>query len=176
VLLWHLGMTTLIARYVFRDPAMDLRWLAVGAVLPDIIDKPIGSILWNDVFHNHRVFAHTLVLPVLALAAIMIVTQRQSRSRKAAIAIVLGWFVHLILDGVWASPEAFFWPFFGLDFPRLAGSDFGTLLGNMVGNPLVWVGEAAGAAYLIYLWRSHLTEPDALRRFAQDGRISLRAQ
>lgn len=176
MLLWHLGMTTFVGRYVFRDPGMDLRWLALGALLPDIVDKPIGSIIWNDVFHNHRVYAHTLVLPVLALAGIMIVTRRGSASRKAAIAVVLGWFIHLILDGVWASPEAFLWPFFGFDFPRVAGSEFGTLVENMLGNPLVWVGEAAGAAYLFYLWRSHLSEAGAVRRFLRDGRIALRAR
>lgn len=176
MLLWHLGMTTLIARYVFRDPAMDLRWLALGALLPDIVDKPIGSIIWNDVFHNHRVYAHALILPVLALGAVMMITRRRSSSRKAAIAVVLGWFIHLILDGVWASPEAFLWPLFGFDFPRVAGSDFATLLGNMLGNPLVWIGEAVGAAYLIYLWRSHLRESWAVQRFARDGKVPFRNQ
>ncbi|MEX0826417.1 MAG: metal-dependent hydrolase [Acidimicrobiia bacterium] len=172
MLLWHLGMTTLAARYVFRDPNMDLRWLALGALLPDIVDKPIGAIFWNDVFHNHRVYAHSLLLPVLALAGAMIFTRRRSVSRKAAIVVVLGWFLHLILDGVWASPGAFLWPLFGFDFPRVAGSDFGTLVGNMISNPLVWLGEVAGAAYLIYLWRSHLGEPGAVARFLRDGKVT----
>jgi len=171
--LWHLGMTTLIARYVFRDPAMDLRWLAVGAILPDIVDKPIASIVWNDVFHTHRVFAHALLTPAVALLLVMVVTKRATPARKAAIVVVLGWFVHLVLDGVWASPEGFLWPLFGFDFPPIAGSDFGTLLTDMLSNPLVWVGEVVGAGYLVYLGRSRLSDPGALRGFLRTGRMAL---
>jgi hypothetical protein len=172
VILWHVGMTTLIARYVFRDPAMDLRWLALGALLPDIVDKPIGSVFWNDVFHAHRLFAHTLILPVTALAAVMLATRRGTVARRAAIAVVLGWLVHLVLDGVWAGPEAFLWPIFGLDFPQTARSDFLSLVRDMIANPLVWAGEAAGGAYLIYMWRRRLSEPGSVRRFLREGRIA----
>lgn len=173
MLLWHLGMTTLIARYVFRDPSMDLRWLAVGAVLPDVIDKPIGSIVWNDVFHTHRVFAHAMVAPAATLLLVMAVTRRGTSGRKAAIVVVLGWFVHLVLDGVWASPEAFLWPLFGFEFPPIAGSEFGRLLRDMLSNPLVWAGEAIGAAYLVYLWRTRLSEPGDVSRFVGTGRIGM---
>lgn len=173
MILWHLGMTTLIARYVFRDPAMDLRWLALGALLPDIVDKPIGSVFWNDVFHAHRLFAHTLILPVTALAAVMLATRRGTVARRAAIAVVLGWLVHLMLDGVWTSPEALLWPFFGLDFAQTTGSDLWSLVRDMIANPLVWAGEAVGGVYLIYLWRRRLSEPGSVRRFLGDGRIGL---
>jgi membrane-bound metal-dependent hydrolase YbcI (DUF457 family) len=176
VILWHLGGTVLIARYVFKDGAMDLRWLMFGAVLPDLIDKPIASIFFHDVFGTHRVFAHTLVFPVVLLAVVMIATGRGGTARKASIAVVLGVFVHLILDAAWLSPDGFLWPFFGFEFPATAGSDFPTLLRSMVTNPLVWVGEALGAAYLALLWRRHLRERGALRRFARDGRIPLQRQ
>jgi inner membrane protein len=176
VILWHLGGTVLIARYVFRDGAMDLRWLMVGALLPDIIDKPIASILFHDYFGTHRVFGHTLVFPVVGLIAVMVATRRGGAARKAAIAVVLGVFVHLVLDAVWLSPDGFLWPFVGWEFPTVAGSDFPTLVRSMVANPLVWAGEAAGAAYLGLLWWRHLRAPGALRRFVGDGRIPLAHQ
>jgi hypothetical protein len=44
----------------------------------------------------------------------------------------------------------------------------------MINNPLVWLGEVAGAAYLIYLWRSHVRETGAVRRFLRDGKVALR--
>ena len=38
MLFWHLGGTTALARYAFRDERMDLRMLALGAIMPDLID------------------------------------------------------------------------------------------------------------------------------------------
>lgn len=176
MILWHLGGTVLIARYVFRDGAMDLRWLMFGAILPDLIDKPIGSIFFHNVFGTHRVFAHTLLFPVVLLAGVMMGTRRGSTRRKAAIAIVIGVFVHLILDAVWLSPDGFLWPLFGLEFPAVAGSDFPTLVRSLVRNPLVWAGEALGGSYLAWLWWRYLREAGAVRGFVGNGRIPLGPQ
>jgi inner membrane protein len=176
VILWHLGGTVLIARYVFKDAAMDLRWLMFGALLPDLIDKPIASIIFHDTFGTHRAFGHALVFPVVLMTGVMIATRRGAAARKAAIAVVIGVFVHLILDAVWLSPDGFLWPLFGFEFPAAVGSDFPTLVRSMVTNPLVWAGEALGAAYLGLLWWRHLRRPGALRRFARDGRIPMERQ
>ena len=35
MLFWHLGATVALVRYSFRDDRMDLRFLMLGAVLPD---------------------------------------------------------------------------------------------------------------------------------------------
>lgn len=173
MIFWHLGGTTLIVRYVFRDPAMDLRWVLAGSLLPDIIDKPIGSMMWNDTFHNHRLYAHALVAPVLLLGLVMAVTRRGTPVRRAAIAVVIGCFVHLLLDGVWTSPEAFLWPFFGFDFPRVAGSDFATLVRDAIRSPYMWAGEAIGLGYLVFVWRRHLSAPGDLARFLRSGRVPM---
>lgn len=174
MILWHLGLTVLIVRYVFRDPKMDLRWILVGSLLPDVIDKPIGSILFRDTFGSHRLFAHAVVFPVVLLGVVMIATRRATALRRGAIGIVIGCFIHLLLDGVWTNPETFLWPFFGFEFPRVAGSEFGTLVRRMLESPMVWLGEGLGAAYLIYLWRRHLSDRGDLKRFAGDGLVALR--
>lgn len=173
MLLWHVGGTILVARYVFRDAAMDLRWVALGSILPDLIDKPIASILFNDFFHTHRVYGHTLLFAVAAMVAALVATRRGSAARQAAFGLVIGAFVHLVLDGAWTSPDGFLWPFFGWSFPPVSGSDFPALIGAMITNPLVWVGEGLGAAYLGYLWRRYLGVPGSLRRFARDGRVPM---
>ena len=174
--LWHIGMTVLIARYVFRDAAMDLRWLALGSILPDVIDKPIASILLNDTFHTHRIYGHSLLFLAVGMVVALLVTRRGATSRKAAFAAVLGLFVHLVLDGAWTSPDAFLWPLFGWSFPAMSGSDFPTLVHTMITDPLVWAGEVAGAAYLGYLWRRHLRVPGSLHRLIGDGRIPMPAR
>ena len=42
MLFWHVGGTIALVRYTVRDERMDLRFLILGAVLPDLIDTPIG--------------------------------------------------------------------------------------------------------------------------------------
>lgn len=173
MIFWHLGITVLIVRYVFRDPEMDLRWILAGSLLPDVIDKPLGSIFFHDTFGTHRLFAHALIFPVVLLAIVMVVTRRGQPSRRAAISVVIACFIHLLLDGVWTSPEAFFWPFFGLDFPRVAGSEFGALVVDMIRSPFAWAGEALGLGYLAYLWARFLRAPGAMKQFRRDGRVPL---
>ena len=38
---------------------IDYRVLLVGSLLPDIIDKPVGQVLFHDTFSNGRIFCHT---------------------------------------------------------------------------------------------------------------------
>lgn len=173
MIFWHLGMTVLIVRYVYRDPAMDLRWVLAGSILPDVIDKPLGSILFHDTFQTHRLFSHSVLFPILGLLVVILVTERGSSIRKNLIALVIGCLVHLVLDAAWADPEAFWWPLFGFEFPHVAESAFLELLGSMLTNPWVWAGEALGLAYLGWLWRRHLRGEGALRAFARDGRIPM---
>jgi len=47
MLFWHVGATIAFVRYTFRDKAMDLRFLALGAILPDLIDTPIVTALFS---------------------------------------------------------------------------------------------------------------------------------
>ena len=174
MILWHLGATVLIVRYVFRDPDMDLRWVLAGSILPDVIDKPIASVFFHGTFGTHRIFAHSIVFPMVGFAIVLISTKRGTALRRGLIGLVIGVFIHLLLDAAWATPEAFWWPFFGLEFPRVLDSDLVALLGRMLADPLVWAGEALGAAYLVLLWRRYLGTGGALRQFVRvDGRIGL---
>jgi len=172
MILWHLGATLLAVRYVYRDPRMDLRWIALGALLPDLIDKPIGSLFFHDTFGTHRLVAHAIVFPVVALFVVLAATRRRGR-RKPAVAVVIGSLFHLVLDGAWADPEAFWWPLLGWEFPRRADSALLPLLGNMLSDPLVWAGEIAGAVYLLYLWRRYLSDAGELRHFLRRGTIPM---
>lgn len=174
MILWHLGVTLLAVRYVFRDPNMDLRWVALGSLLPDLLDKPVGSVLFHDTFGTHRLVAHALVFPVVGLFVVLGVTRRGSVSRKAAIGVVIGALFHLVLDGAWADPEAFWWPLLGVEFPAVADSTIGPLVQRMVADPWVWAGEAVGAAYLGYLWRRWVPEGGGPSQVMRTGRIPQR--
>ncbi|MCB2223824.1 MAG: metal-dependent hydrolase, partial [Actinobacteria bacterium] len=172
MILWHLGATTLAVRYVYRDPAMDLRWVMAGSLLPDLIDKPIGAVLFNGTFHAHRLVAHAVVFPVALFLGVLVLTGRGA-VRKRLIGLVIGALFHLVLDAAWADPEAFFWPLFGWEFPPSDPSALGPLLAAMVRDPLVWVGEAAGGAYLVWLWAARLRPSGGLRRLLRTGTVPL---
>ncbi len=153
MILWHVGATLAIVRYVFKDPNMDLRFLALGSLLPDLVDKPIGSVLFVDHFQTGRVYAHALMAPVALLVVVMLVTRRGTVRRKAWLGLPIGALLHLFLDGQWASPEGFWWPFLGLDFPEMDPARFWPLVKDTITDPLILVGEALGLAYLIGLAR-----------------------
>ena len=40
---------------------LDIRLLLIGSLLPDIIDKPVGQLIFRETFSNGRIFSHTLL-------------------------------------------------------------------------------------------------------------------
>ena len=44
---------------------MDYRWLVIGAILPDMIDKPLSLLVLPQVLDTTRLIAHTLLFPLL---------------------------------------------------------------------------------------------------------------
>ncbi len=152
---------------------MDLRLLALGAVLPDLIDKPIGWILLSDQFDTGRLYAHALLFPVVLLALVMLATNRGTARRRAWLGFPIGALLHLFLDLQFTEPEGFWWPFLGTDFP---GEDaaIGSRIVDSLTNPWLVAGEIVGLAYLVVLYRrGGLTESGRRDEFLRDGRIPL---
>ncbi|MFQ5948282.1 MAG: metal-dependent hydrolase [Acidimicrobiia bacterium] len=175
MILWHIGVTILVVRYVFRDPKMDLRMLALGSLLPDLVDKPIGSVFFNDVFRSGRIFGHTLVFSGAVMVAVVLMTRRGTWARQGFMALAVGSLVHLLIDPAWSQAETFWWPLFGFDFPEMSNSSLGALLSDTLTDPLTWTVEALGLAYLVYLWRrAGLSDSGRRREFLKDGRIAMR--
>lgn len=174
MILWHIGGTIAVVRYVFKDPRMDLRWLAVGSLLPDLVDKPIGAWLFHSTFETDRVYAHTLLFTVVLLAAVMFATRRGTDRRRAWLGLPIGALLHLVLDGQWSNPEGFWWPFLGLDFPLRADSQLGALIVDTITDPWIIAAEIVGAVYLIALYRrAGLTDRANRRSFVRTGRLPL---
>ncbi len=175
MLFWHVGGSVLLFRYLFRDPAVDLRFLALGAVVSDLIDKPIGRIIWADEFQTGRIYGHTLAFFVLVLTLVMVATRRGTVARKRGVALAVGVMFHLLLDGMWVLPETLFWPLFGWEFPPSVEDYWSGFLGRLIDDPLVLVQEAVGLAYLVYLYRSSgLSDPDRRAALVSTGRLPVR--
>ena len=80
---------------------VDLRLLAVGSLLPDAIDKPVGLLLFPGYFGSGRLFAHSLLfVAVLGLAGLW-----RYRTRRATVLLVLayGSIMHIVLDAMWRA-------------------------------------------------------------------------
>jgi hypothetical protein len=107
VLFWFVGGATAIVWLVFKDPRFDYRLLAVGALLPAAVDVLLGGA---------RVM-HAVVAPVAALVVVMAVTAGRKPIRRRLLAVPIGMFLHLVLDGVFRDTRVFWWPFSGLGLP-----------------------------------------------------------
>ena len=153
MLLWFLGLSVVIVWKVFSDAGIDYRLVMAGALLPDLTDVATGG-AW---------FGHTLLASAALLTAIMVATRGRRLLRRRLLALPIGTFLHLVLDGVWARPEVLWWPAFGTDFPaaRLL-PPFGLAL----------AAELAGAwAVGWFAWRFGLVDPAPRRTFLRSARF-----
>lgn len=169
MLLYHVAGALLLFRYVFRDPKVDVRMLALGAILPNLVDKPIGTLLWADYFGADRLIGHSLLFPTTIMIGALVVTRR-GRRRRAIMAVAIGAMLHLLLDGMWTSATTFFWPFFGWAFePGLP--DYWGHLGEVF-TPIALLKEALGLAYLVYLYRTlNLSDRNTRQDMLTTGRL-----
>ncbi|MFC1866170.1 metal-dependent hydrolase [Chloroflexota bacterium] len=148
---------------------IDVRILFIGALLPDIIDKPLGQLILRDAISNGRIFAHTLLFfIIIALLGLYIYTKQR---QLWLLVITFGVLTHLILDSMWETPKTLFWPLYGLAFPKenLGNWVLETHLG-LVANPAVYIPEFIGAAILIWFALFLLQRKKTLS-FIKCGRI-----
>lgn len=171
MIFWHVGGAVFLARWIFRDPAMDIRVLVLGAILPDLIDKPIGSVLFTGHFDTGRIYAHTLAFAAVVLVLVMAATQRGTSARKRWMALPIGVLFHLLLD-MPVDPETLWWPILGLDFPAFAKGQLADLVVYLLKSPVVVIQELLGLVYLVVLYRkAELGEPERRRELVEAGTI-----
>ncbi len=108
LLFGHLGVSIGIGYLIEKKfkIKVDYKLLALGALLPDIIDKPLGLIFLP--IHNGRIYAHTLLF-------LFILTMLSLKIEKLQY-VALGDALHLLEDRMWMQPTTLFWPLLG-NFP-----------------------------------------------------------
>lgn len=167
---WHLGATLFLFRWIFRDPKVDVRFLALGALLPDLIDIPLGTLLLADSLSTGEAYAHSLLAPTVVAVVVLIATRR-GRRRRAWMALVVGMFFHLLIDGMWTNTEVFAWPVFG-SIPPGPSPYWQGVLDRALSDPWRWLGELIGVIYLVAVWmQSGLSDPQRRRRLVETGRL-----
>ncbi len=129
---------------------MDIRLLAIGSLLPDIIDKPVGLFFFGETFSSGRIFSHTLLFFVLLAGTGLYVYMKQGKTWL--IPLAFGTFIHLVLDQMWRTPQTLLWPLFGLHFERRGIEHWLTrVIHGLLTDPAVYVPELVGAAFFISL-------------------------
>ncbi len=139
----HVGLALATARL---NSQLDLLFLALGSMLPDIVDKPLGLLLFGSP-NMGRTFAHTLLFLII-LAAISL---RLQNIRSAS--LTWGVLVHLILDSMWSSPVTLLWPLLG-GFPLAPNLDAISYLQMLLmglKDPGILLPELLGLGYLLVL-------------------------
>jgi len=150
----HLGITLGAVYILFKllRKNFDSRILTItslGALLPDIIDKPIGQILFYDTFHNNRIFAHTLLF-ILILTALGLYLRRNGEDRMLLVAFCSS--IHLILDEMWNRPKTLFWPTLGWRFEEVNLENYvSDTLSSLTHNPHTYIPEITGLLISIFI-------------------------
>lgn len=156
--LWFIGTATIAVLFIFRDDRFDYRYLAIGAVLPDVVDGVTGG-AW--VFHS-------VLGSVAALVLVMAFARRGTARRRQGLAIPIGMFMHLVFDGAFNNTKVFWWPFAGLNFG-------GSPIPSFDRFALDIVFEVVGAAMLWWVWReNNLESPERRAEFFRTGRLILK--
>jgi inner membrane protein len=132
----------------------DWPFLVIGSLLPDIIDKPVGLILFRDTFQNGRIFSHTILF--LAIVSIISFFIYRRYGITGGIALSLGTLMHLVLDQMWLTPDTLLWPALGWSFEKtVTGNWVGDIFSALFHNPSVYVPEIIGIMIIIYLLSRH---------------------
>jgi len=174
IFLGHIGITLLLCFIIFTflKEKIDYRFLLVGAILPDLIDKPIGDYIFYDAFQNGRIFAHTILF-VLLLTAVAVYVERKYRFAGMGV-LALGAIAHLAEDQIWNSPRTVLWPLLGWEFPKYELSDYsGYIWYQLTHNPSAYVPEIIGLIIIAgFVWRFELYRPERVMAFVRTGRLA----
>lgn len=157
MILWFAAGAVFLVWNVFQSPGLDFRLVALGAMLPLVIDVPFG----------HRTPSHSLLAAVAVLVVVMAATAGRGRRllRRRLLGLPIGYFSGLVLSASWTDQELFWWPAFGTDT-----GDVDVLPG--VGAVLVL--ELLGLLAAVWGWRRFgLADPVRRRLLWRTGRLEV---
>lgn len=151
LILCHLFAGTILG-LILSDLIRDRRLVAAcmaGAVLPDLIDKPLGHLLLRATIDNGRLFTHSLLLCMLLLliGGVLMYGWR----RPLLLGIGTGVLSHQILDAMWTQPELWYYPLFGQYIKQSYPDFFLHMLFVELTTPTEWL-FGAGILICIISW------------------------
>jgi hypothetical protein len=128
LLFGHIGVTLgVFIGLGILDPQLntfiDPKYLVFGAILPDLIDKPLGMVIFSSILANGRVIGHTLLFSIsILLIGLYLYNERRD---VRILSLAAGSFFHLMEDKMWGDPRTLLWPLLGWGFPKDAADRTG---------------------------------------------------
>jgi len=146
---------------------IDLRVLLIGSLLPDLIDKPIGRLVYGT--FGCRLFCHTLIFLLLIVFAGLLLFVR--RRQNWLLVLGFGIFMHLVLDGMWLDTQTLLWPLQGFSFPNVERTGWEQSIWHRLFTSLnVYVPELVGIAILAcFAWL--LVQRRRVHAFIRHGQV-----
>jgi hypothetical protein len=151
---FHL-LTGIVLGLLVSDLLKDRRWLlpcSIGAVLPDLIDKPLGYLLFPATIGNGRVFSHTFLVVILMLVLGLLFWKKMHD--PGILGLCIGLFSHQILDLMWHYPKSWYFPLLGMFSVGWNDDFFWTMLLEELDNPVeISLMFILGAGILALIYR-----------------------
>jgi hypothetical protein len=121
LLFGHIGVTLgIFFGLLFLIPQLqtiiDPTYLVIGSLLPDLIDKPLGIIIYSSTIANGRTIAHTLLFSFTLFLTGLYLYDKRGDTKVLTLASCS--IFHLMVDQMWASPRTLFWPLLGWRFRK----------------------------------------------------------
>ena len=129
---WYIGLSVFGVATIFRSSGIDYRLIAVGSLLPLVVDVAFG----------YRAYGYSLVFAVALLVVVMVGTIGRPRLlRRRLLCLPIGVFCGLILSGAFTNDHLFWWPFLGTSFPHdaLLPAWWIVLIEEIVGLFVCWM-------------------------------------
>jgi hypothetical protein len=170
----HIALTFL-AIYAIASLAhvkVDYRFLLIGSILPDLVDKPIGRLFFAGYFESGRIFGHTLLFAI-ALALLAVYLNRKYHI-AGVIFLSVGCLMHVVEDAGIFNLRTLLWPLFGLSFSKSPMDDYwGHIINELLSDPFgigleLFFGLSIVAIMTIYF---KLYQKDRLRAFVSRGEL-----
>ncbi|TAJ45303.1 metal-dependent hydrolase [Methanofollis fontis] len=123
---------------------------ALGALIPDIVDKPLGHIFLAESLGYGRIYLHTLLFLVIVLAIGALIFWR---SRNVLVlAAGAGIASHQVLDAMWREPTNWYYPFLGPFSGSGDTTSFMDLVISEISAPSEWLLLVATAIFCLFLF------------------------
>jgi membrane-bound metal-dependent hydrolase YbcI (DUF457 family) len=156
LILCHLFIGLVIGLVIFQylGDRRAIILAAVGSILPDLVDKPLGHILLSNTIDFGRIYAHSGLF-FISILVIGIVYHRKKGS-WIVMALAVGILSHLLLDSMWEMPVTILYPFLGdfghHYFPNYVGESFS----REIRNSYEWVFGVSSLSMVLYHYRERL--------------------